>query len=132
MVSPPGVWPPSLAYKLQCPCKPGVGNDDAPAVAWGRAAGVQSCSVPSGGAVARVRRGSLGWWGRQGKFSSHWLVSHRHPGISPCDAGLLVAGPHCWAWAERKEELEKQWSTGSRTVEGRGRGNGRQGGPSPA
>lgn len=25
MVSPPGVWPPSSAYKLQRPCKPGWG-----------------------------------------------------------------------------------------------------------
>lgn len=98
LVSPPGVWPPSSAYKLQRPWQPGAGNE-APAVAWARAAGAQSCSGPSGGAVATVQRGSLGWWGRQGKFSSHWLVSHRHPGTSPCDAGLLVAGPHCWAWA---------------------------------
>lgn len=37
MGSPPEIWPPSSAYKLQCPWKPGVGNDEAPAVAWGRA-----------------------------------------------------------------------------------------------
>lgn len=55
MGSPPEIWPPSSAYKLQCPWKLGVGNDEAPAVAWGRAGWSQTCSGPSGGAVARVR-----------------------------------------------------------------------------
>lgn len=105
MVSPPEVWPPSSAYKLQPPWKMGVGagNDEAPAVAWGG-----------------------GWWSEllwpmwrnsgpstripwvvgvgQGDFSSRWQESRRPPGTSLCAAGPPVAGPRCWAWAEREKE----------------------------
>lgn len=69
--------------------------------------GGQSCSGPSGGKWPEYED-PLGGAGRQEKLSSRWQESHRPPGTSLCDAGPLAAGPHCWAWAEREKELEKQ------------------------
>lgn len=60
------------------PGKRGWGNDEAPAAAWGRASGGQSCSGPSCGAAARAR-GSLGWWRWAGGDSAATGGSHAGP-----------------------------------------------------
>lgn len=85
-----------------------MGNDEAPAVAWGRAGGSQSCFGSSGGTVARVQ-GSLGWWGwargdsaaagrsHAGPLGLHF-VTLAPPSPAPA-AGLGLKG--------RKKELEK-------------------------
>lgn len=73
----------------------GWGNDEAPAVAWGEGGWRSELLWPIWWSSGQSMRIPWGW----GKFSSHWQESRRPPGTSLCDAGPLVAGPHCWAWA---------------------------------
>ena len=123
MVSPPEVWPPSSAYKLQPPLENGGGgNDEAPGAAGGRASGGQSCSGPSGGAVAR-ERGSLGWWRWAGGDSA--AAGGRHAG--PLGLHLVTLAPPSPAPAaglglkERRRSLRSSGPAGAgqdRTAEG--------------
>lgn len=92
----------------------GGGNDEAPGSAGGRrvAPGLLWSLWAEPGAQRSTRIPRVAEVGR-GRLSAAAGRSHAGPlRASPCDAGP-VAGPHCWAWAEReKEELEKQWPAG--------------------
>lgn len=92
------VWLPSSAYKLQPPWKMGVGAMRRLRL-WpeqeGWVAVIAALPIWWSGGQSMMTPWVVGWARR--RFSSRWQESHRPPGTSPCGAGPLVAGLHCWA-----------------------------------
>lgn len=103
------------------PGKRGWGNDEAPAAAWGRASGGQSCSGPSCGAAARAR-GSLGWWrwaggdsaatggSHAGPLGLHLVTLAPAPSAPTAGLGLWLETAGCsWLWSPERASFISRW-----------------------